>query len=307
MKTRSINPSEIPLPKLHEHLLHAIAPRPIAFVTTIDKAGNVNLAPFSFFNCFGANPPVLVFSPALSGRTGASKNTHDNVKEVAECVVNIANYDIAYQMNLAAGMYPKGVDEFAKSGLTAIDSEIVAPPRVAECYVQFECVVTQVIETGMAGGAGNLVVCEVKRIHINENVLTEDGSIDPFKMNYIARMGTQYWCRVNADNMIKLPSFKHVNELGIGFDELPPGIRHSKYLTGNEIAQIATLHSFPAPEDVVAVMNSDMLLEMKEKHKNNFSAFEREAHLLAKKEIDRADLTVAFQILLAVEEMRTAN
>src|SRR5688572_19453247 len=150
----SINPTEISIPKLHEHLLHAIAPRPIAFVSTIDKNGTVNLAPFSFFNCFGSNPPTLVFSPARSGRTGATKHTHDNVLEVKECVVNIPNYDMLYQMNLAAHMYEKGVNEFEKSGLTAVPSLIIKPPRVAECFVQFECQVKDVFETGKNGGAG---------------------------------------------------------------------------------------------------------------------------------------------------------
>ncbi len=147
----SIKPGDIPQPKFHEHLLHAIAPRPIAFVSSMDTEGNVNLAPFSFFNCFGSNPPVLVYSPALSGRTGARKNTHDNVKILPECVVNIGNYNILHQMNLAAGMYPKGVNEFGKSGLTPVASVMVKPPRVAECYVQMECAVTQIIETGHSG------------------------------------------------------------------------------------------------------------------------------------------------------------
>src|ERR1043165_2728583 len=144
----SIRPGEVPTPKLHEHLLGAVAPRPIAFASTIDKEGNVNLAPFSFFNCFGSNPPILIFSPARSGRTGATKHTHDNVLEVAECVVNIAPYSLLYQMNLAAHMYPEGTNEFAKSGLVPVPSITVKPPRVAGCYVQMECKVNQVIETG---------------------------------------------------------------------------------------------------------------------------------------------------------------
>ena len=153
MSFQTINPSELTHAKLHEYLLSAVAPRPIAFVSTINKNGVANLAPFSFFNCFGSNPPVLVFSPARSGRTGATKHTHDNVQEVKECVVNIPHYDMLYQMNLAAHMYEKGVDEFSKSGLTAVASVVVKPPRVAECFVQFECEVKDVIETGQGGGA----------------------------------------------------------------------------------------------------------------------------------------------------------
>lgn len=304
MSMISLNPAELSIPKLHEHLLNAIAPRPIAFVTTIDKEGNVNLAPFSFFNCFGSNPPTLVYSPARSGKTGASKNTHDNVKEVAECVVNIAHYDILYQMNLAAGMYPKGVNEFAKSGLTAVPSITVKPPRVAECYVQFECVVKQVIETGALGSAGNLVICEVTQIHINEKVMNEEGSIDPFKMDYIARMGKQFWARVGSDNIIQVPAFKMGDDLGLGFDQLPDGIRQSPYLTGNDIARIATQHAFPSNQQIEEVKQADFMQEIIAKHDGNFAGLEKELHQRAKVEVVRGSIELAFQILMVVEGMR---
>lgn len=307
MNMISLNPAELAPPKLHEHLLNAIAPRPIAFVTTIDKEGNVNLSPFSFFNCFGSNPPTLVYSPALSGRTGASKNTHDNVKDVAECVVNIAHYGILYQMNLAAGMYPKGVNEFTKSGLTMLPSETIKPPRVAECYVQFECIVKQILETGTQGGAGNLVICEVTRIHINEAVINEEGSIDPFKMDYIARMGKQFWARVGTDNIIQVPGFKFDNELGIGFDQLPDGIKQSAYLSGNDIARIATQHTFPTNDEVAEVNSADFMQEMIANHKGDFAGLENEAHQRAKVEIVRGSITLAFQILMVVEGLRHEN
>lgn len=300
----SINTTEIAMPKLHEYLLSAIAPRPIAFVSTIDKDGNVNLSPFSFFNVFGSNPPTLVFSPARSGRTGATKHTHDNVLEVKECVVNIPNYDMLYQMNLAAHMYPKGVDEFAKSGLTKQESITVKPPRVAECFVQIECEVKDVIVTGLGGGAGNLVVCEVKMIHINENVLNEEGSIDPNKMNYIARMGKQFWARIGAENIISVPGFKMANELGIGFDGLPEGIRHSKYLTGNEIAQVATLHTFPTAEELEELKRADFVLEILEATQNSLDAFEKQVNDRVKIEIKRGSLPLAFQLLMLIEEKR---
>src|SRR5579863_3619836 len=169
-----IKPGEVPVPKLHEYLLAAVAPRPIAFVSSMDSEGNVNLAPFSFFNAFGSNPPTLIFSPARSGRTAQTKHTHDNVLEVPECVVNIGHYDMLYQMNLAAHMYPKGANEFVKSGLTPVPSELVKPPRVAEAHVQMECKVKQVIETSQLGSAGNLVICEVLLMHISEKVLNEE-------------------------------------------------------------------------------------------------------------------------------------
>jgi flavin reductase (DIM6/NTAB) family NADH-FMN oxidoreductase RutF len=298
----SINPSEIPMPKLHEYLLSAVAPRPIAFVSTIDKEGNVNLSPFSFFNVFGSNPPTLVFSPARSGRTGATKNTHDNVLEVDECVVNIAHYDMLYQMNLAAHMYPKGVDEFAKSGLTKMDSVTVKPPRVAECYVQMECKVKQVIETGQGGGAGNLVVCEVTMLHINEKVLNEEGSIDPFKMNYIARMGKQFWARIGADNIISIPGFKMANELGVGWDSLPQSITHSKYLSANDVAQIAALHSFPTKEELDELRKADFVQEIFTENGTDAETLTKAIHLRAKIEIERGSLPLAFQLLMLLEK-----
>jgi len=300
----SINPAEIPMPKLHEYLLSAVAPRPIAFVSTIDKEGNVNLSPFSFFNCFGSNPPTLVFSPARSGRTGATKHTHDNVLEVKECVVNIPNYDMLYQMNLAAHMYPKGVDEFAKSGLTKQESITVKPPRVAECFVQMECEVKDVIVTGLNGGAGNLVVCEVKMIHINEKVLNEEGDIDPNKMNYIARMGKQFWARIGAENIISVSGFKMANELGIGWDALPNGITHSKYLSGNDIARVASLNAFPTEEELNELRKAEFVQEIFSECKNDFAALEKAIHLRAKIEIERGSKPLAFQLLMLSEKSK---
>lgn len=300
----SFSPSDIPHQKLHEHLLGAVAPRPIAFASTIDKEGNVNLSPFSFFNCFGSNPPILVFSPARSGRTGATKHTHDNVLEVAECVINIAPYSLLYQMNLAAHMYPKGSDEFAKSGLTPVPSVTVKPPRVAGCHVQMECKVINVIETGQGGGAGNLIICEVTMMHIDKKVLDEHGSIDPAKMDYIARMGKQFWARIGADNIISVTGFKMANELGIGFDGLPEGIRHSKYLTGNEIAQVAALHTFPTAEELAELRQADFVLEIAEAAANNFDTFEKQINDRAKIEIKRGSLPLAFQLLMLAEEKR---
>jgi len=300
----TIDPKEIPMPKLHEHLLGAVAPRPIAFVSTIDKDGNVNLSPFSFFNVFGANPPVMIFSPARSGKTGATKNTHDNVKEVPECVVNIAHYDMLYQMNLAAGMYPKGTDEFTKSGLTAIDSVRVKPPRVGECYVSFECKVVQVIETGQAGGSGNLIVCEVVMMHIHDKVLDSEGSIDPLKMDYIARMGKQNWCRIGAENMFTVPSFKMANELGIGFEQLPEGIRQSKYLTGNDLAQLANSDKIPSEKELFEMRDVEEVQVVVRNHGHDFSAFEREMHLLAKQEIEQSNVWLAWKMLMIVEYTR---
>ncbi len=299
-----IKPGEVPVPKLHEYLLSAVAPRPIAFVSTIDKAGNVNLAPFSFFNVFGANPPTLIFSPARSGRTGQSKNTHDNVLEVAECVVNIAHYDMLYQMNLAANMFPKGVNEFAKSGLTPVASEIVKPPRVAEANVQMECIVKQVIETGPLGGAGNLIICEVVMMHINEKVLDHAGSIDPYKMNYIARMSKQFWCRISEENIFEVPSFRMADSPGLGFDDLPEGIRKSKYLSGNDIALIAGSERLPEEKELFEMGPVPEVKMLIDKYGNDFETFEKEMHLLAKQEIEQGNIWFAFKILMIVEMTR---
>ena len=303
----SIKPGEIPVPKLHEYLLAAVAPRPIAFVSTVDKNGTVNLAPFSFFNVFGSNPPTLIYSPARSGRTKQTKHTHDNVKEVAECVVNIAHYDMLYQMNLAAHMYPKGTNEFVKSGLTPLASELVKPPRVAEANVQMECRVKQIIETSEEGSAGNLIICEVLLMHVNENVLNEEGGIDPFKMNYIARMSKQYWCRIGKENIITVPGFKMHNEVGIGFDELPKGILHSKYLSGNDLAQIAANHTIPTAGELEVPELKDELQKISVAGGKDFNLFEQHMHLLAKTEIEKGESWNAFKVLMQVEARRNSS
>jgi hypothetical protein len=201
-------------------------------------------------------------------------------------------------------MYPKGVDEFAKSGLTPLPSVTVKPPRVAECYVQMECIVKQVIETGPGGGAGNLVICEVTMMHIDEKVLDAEGSIDPAKMDYIARMGKQYWCRIGADSIITVPAFKMGNEVGLGFDGLPQGIRHSQYLTGNEIAQVAALHSLPTADELNELRDADFIEEINSAAGNNFAEYERLINQRVKIEIKRGSLPLALQLLMLVEEKR---
>jgi hypothetical protein len=226
------------------------------------------------------------------------------VKEVPECVVNIAHYDMLYQMNLAAGMYPKGLNEFEKSGLTPAASTKVKPPRVGESHVSFECKVIQVIETGDTGGAGNLIVCEVVMIHINDNVLDSEGSIDPFKMNYIARMGKQNWCRVGPENIFSVTSFKMSNELGMGFENLPDGIRHSKYLSGNDLAQLAACDKTPTEKELFDTKDVEEIQVVVRNHGHDFNSFEKEMHLLAKQEIEQTNLWLAWKILMIVEYTR---
>lgn len=250
----SVDPAITSTSIFHELLLGAVAPRPIAFVSTVDVDGNVNLAPFSFFNVFSANPPVVVFSPSRSGRTGQTKHTLDNVLVVPECVVNIVTFDMVHQVSLASSDYARDVNEFVKAGFTPEPSNLVKPPRVKESPIQFECKANQVIALGDQGAAGNLVVCEVLLAHMNERVLDGEGRIDPFKMDHVARMGRNYYARIVPEAIFELPKLHGTDRLGIGFDQLPEPIRHSRVLTGNELAQLAALPSLPTAEDISASM-----------------------------------------------------
>jgi len=238
----SIDPKTLPVAKVHGYLLGAVAPRPIAFASTLDEEGNPNLSPFSFFNVFSANPPIAIFSPARRGRDNTTKHTYENVKKVKECVINIVNYEMVQQMSLASVEYPKGISEFVKAGFTPIASEVVKPFRVKESPVQLECIVKDVIELGTEGGAGNLVICEVVRIHINEEILDANGRIDPEKIDLVARMGGDWYSRA------KLGLFevaKPNEKIGIGVDQIPSDIRFSKVLTGNHLGQLGNSESLP--------------------------------------------------------------
>lgn len=238
-----LDPKEIPVGKMHSYLLSAVAPRPIAFASTIDQEGNVNLSPFSFFNCFGANPPILIFSPARRGRDNTTKHSYENVLEVPEVVINIVNYALVQQMSLASTEYPKGVNEFTKAGLTPVASSVVKPPRVGEAPVAFECKVLQVIPTGTEGAAGNLVICEVVRMHIKEEILDTEGKIDPYKIDAVARMGGDWYCRASGEALFKVP--KPLEKIGIGIDQLPATLRNSKVLTGNDLGMLANVEKLP--------------------------------------------------------------
>ena len=239
---KTIDPKAVSTAALHGYMLGAVTPRPIAFASTIDSAGNVNLSPFSFFNVFSANPPIMIFSPARRGRDNTTKHTYENVLQVKEVVINIVNYDIVQQMSLSSTEYGKGVNEFEKAGLTPLASQTIKPPRVAESPVQFECRVNEVISLGTEGGAGNLVICEVLKMHINEAVLDADGKIDPVKLDAVSRMGGNWYSRAKQ-GMFEVP--KPLSRLGIGFDQLPEAIRTSKLLTGNDLAMLANVEVLP--------------------------------------------------------------
>jgi flavin reductase (DIM6/NTAB) family NADH-FMN oxidoreductase RutF len=247
MEFKTIDTAKSDVREIQGILTTAIAPRPIAFASTIDKNGIPNLSPFSFFNAFGANPPILIFSPARRGRDNTTKHTFENIKEIAEVVINVVNHDIVEQMSLSSADYAKGVNEFEKAGFTAIASETIKPPRVMESPVQFECTVQQLIETGSEGGAGNLVICHVNRIHINEKVLDEKGIIDTQLIDLVGRMGGNDYIRAK-DAIFTIP--KPLNTIGIGIDALPAEIRNSEILTGSNLARLASVEKLPTREEI---------------------------------------------------------
>ena len=237
-----LDPNELKTPELHGYLLGAIGPRPICFASTIDQEGQVNLAPYSFFNVFSARPPILIFSPARRVRDNTVKHTLENVQAVPEVVINVVNFAMVQQMSLASTEYPKGVNEFVKAGFTMAPSEAVRPPRVAEAPVQLECKVVNVIELGTQGGAGNLVMAEVIRLHIDEQILSDQGQIHPEKIDLVSRMGGNWYSRAKS-GLFEVA--KPNSDLGIGIDALPEAIRQSTVLSGNDLAQLANVSRLP--------------------------------------------------------------
>ncbi len=252
---KTFYPDDVPLKYMHQSLLGAIGPRPICFASTVDSDGVRNLSPFSFFNVFSGKPPILVFSPARSGRTGHTKNTYDNVLEVPEVVINVVTYDMAEQMNLASSPYDKEVDEFIKSGFTPISSEMIRPFRVAESPVQIECKVNEVKSLGDNPGAGNLIICEVVAMHVDESKLNEGGLIDQEKIDLIGRMGGNWYVRAHGSSLFEIHKQVHIK--GIGVDALPEHIRLSKELTGNELGKMGSLESFPSEKEVEDYCNAN--------------------------------------------------
>jgi flavin reductase (DIM6/NTAB) family NADH-FMN oxidoreductase RutF len=295
----TVDPKEIKIPQLHAYLLGAVGPRPIAFASTIDKEGRPNLAPFSFFNVFSANPPIAIFSPARSGRTGVTKHTHDNVKEVGEVVINVVNYDMVQQMSLASSPYEKGVDEFIKAGFTKLPSQKVKPFRVAESPVQLECIVKEVIELGQEGGAGNLVVSEVVMIHINENVLDSNGVIDQKKIDLVARMGGNWYCRAHGDALFEVE--KPLTTIGIGFDQMPFDIKNSKVLTANNLGQLGSVEQLPTAEEILAYKNSGAITEVFELYGESKDKLREHLHHIAQQLLSENKAAEAWKVLLSSE------
>ena len=261
----SFLPKDLETPKLHSYLLSAVAPRPIAFASTVDKDGRPNLSPFSFFNVFSANPPILIFSPARRVRGNTTKHTLENVEVTNEVVINVVNYDIVQQMSLSSTEYPEGVNEFEKAGLTMLKSDIVKPFRVAESPIQMECKVNEVVKLGTEGGAGNLVICEVVKMHINDEVLDENGAIDQVKLDLVSRAGGSFYSRAKS-GFFEIP--KPLSTLGIGVDALPEHVRNSNILTGNDLGLLANVETLPTEDAILAFKKEHNLAEISQEDKH---------------------------------------
>jgi flavin reductase (DIM6/NTAB) family NADH-FMN oxidoreductase RutF len=278
-------------------LQHAIAPRPVCFASTIDKAGSVNLSPFSFFNLFSTNPPIVIFSPSRRVRDNTTKHSLQNVLEVPEVVINICDYDMVQRVSLASCEYPKGTDEFIKTGFTKEPASVVAPPMVKEAKVKLECRVQEIKSLGEEGGAGQLVIAEVLVMHVDESILNAEGTmIDQSKLNHIARLGGDWYCRVDASNLfiVEKPNVK----LGIGVDTLPASIRKSTILTGNNLGQLANVHDLPVIEPF---FEDERLKNIFQYYSISPAEMEKELHLYAKELLDKGKVKDAWQVLLAGE------
>ena len=282
----SINPKEVSTGKLHGYLLGAVAPRPIAFASTIDADGNPNLSPFSFFNVFGSNPPIMIFSPARRVRNNTTKHTLENALATKEVVINVVNYAIVQQMSLSSTEYPEGVNEFEKAGFTMLASDKIKPFRVAESPVQFECKVKDVIFTGDEGGAGNLIVCEVVKIHISDDVLDESGAIDQYKIDLVARAGGSYYSRAR-EGFFEIP--KPISTLGIGVDAIASEIRNSTILTGNNLGMLGNVDQLP----IEATVNN-----FGKEHPKFIGLETTKKHTFAQEFLKKNDVESAWNVLL---------
>ena len=290
-----LNLKDLKPANVQNYLQHAIAPRPICFASTIDKDGNINLSPFSFFNLFSSNPPIVIFSPARRVRDNTTKHTLQNVLEVKEVVINIVDYDMVHQVSLASCEFTKDVNEFTKAGFTMEAATIVKPPLVKESKIKLECIVNEVKHLGTEAGAGNLVICEVICMHIDESILDENNTIDQTKIQHVARLGGDWYCKVDETNLFKVE--KPNTQLGIGVDALPESIRASKVLTGNNLGQLANVHEIPF---VDPAFFDDKLKNIIQYYSVNPDEMEKELHWHAKELLDAGKVKEAWQVLLAL-------
>jgi len=287
----SFEPKDLSVVKLHGLLLSSVAPRPIAFASTTDAKGSPNLSPFSFFNVFSANPPILIFSPARRVKDNTTKHTLDNVEYTKEVVINVVNYDIVQQMSLSSTEYPEGVNEFEKAGLTMLESDIVKPFRVAESPVQFECKVNDIIKLGTEGGAGNLIVCEVVKLHIANEMLNEDETINQEKLDLVARAGGSYYSRAKK-GFFEIP--KPLSTLGIGVDNFPENIKNSMVLTGNDLGLLGNVEALPTQEEVKLFID-----DLSKRYPKIKEASIREKHKKARNFLSFGDVESAWKLLLS--------
>jgi flavin reductase (DIM6/NTAB) family NADH-FMN oxidoreductase RutF len=288
-----IDLQELKPPERQNYLQHAIAPRPICFASTVDKAGNVNLSPFSFFNLFSTTPPVVIFAPNRRVRDNTTKHSWENVHQVPEVVINIVDYDMVHQTSLSSCEYPKGMNEFVKAGFTPEPATIVKPPMVRESKIKMECRVIELKPLGEQGGSGNLVICEVLRMHIDDSILDENKKIDQKKLHHVARLGGDWYCKVDESNLfiVEKPNTK----LGIGVDMLPDSIRNSKILTGNNLGQLANVNEYPT---IDPSFHDDFLKQIIQYYSVTPEEMEKELHSYAKKLLDEGKVKDAWQVLL---------
>jgi len=280
----SFDPKDKNLKQRHQYIIGSIGPRPIAWASTVNLSGSVNLAPYSFFNSFSANPPLLIFSSNRRGRDNTTKDTLHNIEQTREVVINVVNYDLVNQMNISSTDYETGLNEFMKAGVTMLNSEKVKPPRVKESPVQFECKVNDIIYTGEEGGAANLFLCEIVMMHINESILDEHQQIDPHKLRLVGRMGKNYYAKAFGDSVFEIDN--PFNQKNLGFDQLPNHIKTSEVLSGNDIAKLAMEISFPTTEELDTISNSFLEKSPAQKHQ------------VAKTLIDQGNIREAFALLM---------
>ena len=293
---KTIQPKDLSTPELQALLQGAVAPRPIAFVSSINGAGAVNLSPFSFFNLFSANPPILVFSPSRRVRDKSTKHTLENVLEVPEVVIHVVGHSLVEQMSLASTEYGKGVNEFVKAGLNEVPSNLVSPPRVKEAPLAFECRVNQVISLGEEGGAGNLVICEVLQIHLDERILDASGAIAPLKLDPVARLGGNWYTKITPESLFQIP--KPLTTLGIGVDQIPLEIRLSSVLTGNNLGRLGNVEQLPNSEEVAAFGQTPEVVELKKRFQRDPESWIDHLHRWAQQELESGEVELAWKILL---------
>lgn len=286
----SIDPKEIPTVKLQGYLQSSVGPRPIAFASTVDKDGNPNLSPFSFFNLFSANPPILVFSPSRRVRDNTIKHTLINAEATREVVINVVSFDMVQQTSLSSTEYGDGVNEFLKAGFTAIPSDLVKPFRVKESPVQFECKIQQIINLGTEGGAGNLIICEIVKMHIDESILDENGGIDQHKIDLVSRLGGNWYSRSNA-GLFEVE--KPLTTLGIGVDNIPDFVKQSAVFDGNDLGKLGNVEALPTFEEIDIFVKANFAV------KGVLSSDDQEkVHLKAKEYLDNNDVISAWKMLL---------